>query len=74
MPIQFWEYQRYKYIEHLIRRRLSVENSLLTVLPDIRPAGIIFSFDFYSKVTVHKAKGHSKYIDVRVLFEGEGLI
>ena len=30
---------------------------LHTVFPHIRPAGIIFSFHFHSKVTVQKTKG-----------------
>ena len=32
---------------------LSQGRSLATVFPHIRPAGTIFSFHFYSKVTVH---------------------
>ena len=37
----------------------SSAKKLKTVFPHIRPAGIIFLIVYYSKVTVHKAKGHS---------------
>ena len=37
------------------------------MFPHIRPAGIIFSIVFYSKVTLHKCAG---IIRTQVLFEG----
>ena len=40
---------------------------LTAVFPNMRPAGIIFSYNFYSKVTVLKTKCHSTYMNVRVL-------
>ena len=41
------------------RKLIQASLDVCTVFPHIRPAGTIFSFHFYSKVTVHKAKGHS---------------
>ena len=50
------------YLNGLVYASIFLTKSSLfkhTVFPHIRPAGTIFSFHFYSKVTVHKAKGHS---------------
>ena len=52
---------------------LSTNSKPCTVIHHLRPAGIIFSFHFYSKVTEHKAKGHSTcagIIRMQVLFKG----
>ena len=44
----------------------------ITVFSHIGPGGIILFIVFYSKVAVHKAKDHSKYMNVQALFIIQG--